>query len=104
MDLIELETELPTLATTRSYYKALIALMADHDVTLEKIGYTKAMLEVLTEGKVDLSKVGNLTFMKMQERCMGLVPYEFKALIVGRETVGEISSYSLLPPEMRARN
>lgn len=84
MDLIDMDREAQGLATTRSYFKALKALLAEHDVELEKVGYTQSMLQALTAGKIDLSRVGDLRFDRIEDRLMGLVPHEFKALVLTR--------------------
>jgi SAM-dependent MidA family methyltransferase len=96
MDVIGLNTDFKALSTTRSYFKCLSALMADHDIALQKIGYTEEMLNTLTAGKLALEQVGELYFERLEERFMGLVPYDFKALIVGKKTVGTRSPSSLL--------
>ncbi len=84
MDLIGMDREAEGLATTRSYFKALKALFAEHGVTLDKVGYTRAMLEEMTAGKLDLDRVGDLRFDRIEDRLMGLVPHEFKALVLTR--------------------
>ncbi len=84
VDLLGLDTDQEGLATTRSYFKALQALFADHGLSLEKIGYTRPMLEQLADGKLDLERVGDLDFRPIIDRLMGLVPHEFKALVLQR--------------------
>jgi SAM-dependent methyltransferase len=80
MDLIEMDRDAEGLATTRSYFRALQALLAEHGVSLEKIGYTRSMFNALVAGKLDLSRIGDLRFDRIEDRLMGLVPHEFKAL------------------------
>lgn len=82
MDLIEMEREAEGLATTRSYFRCLASLLAEHGVELRKIGYTRKMFEELCGDKVDLDNVGELRYDRIEDRLMGLVPHEFKALIL----------------------
>jgi hypothetical protein len=84
IDLFDFDRSLEGLATTRSYFKALKFLLAEHDVELEKIGYTREMFNELLAGKVDIEHLGQLHFDRIEDRLMGLVPHEFKALIVRR--------------------
>jgi hypothetical protein len=72
--------------------------MAEHGVALGKIGYTRSMFEALCDGKVDLKAIGNLKYERLEERLMGLVPYEYKTLIVGKTGIGVRSKTSLLTP------
>lgn len=84
IDLLDFDRDQKGLATTRSHFRALRALAADAGVDLPKIGYTPELLAKTTEGKLDLSKIGELRWDKIEDRLMGLVPHEFKALIVKR--------------------
>ncbi|TNF24737.1 MAG: class I SAM-dependent methyltransferase [Deltaproteobacteria bacterium] len=83
MDLIEMNREMKGLATTRSYFRALTAALADHDIAFEKIGYTKKMFLNLLGEKLRPSKsVGEIDYDNLEDRLMGLVPHEFKALLL----------------------
>ena len=82
MDLLDLERRLEGLATTRSHFRALRALFADAGVDLPKLGYTRELLAERVAGKLDLAEVGELRWDKIEDRLMGLVPHEFKALLV----------------------
>lgn len=81
IDLLDVDRSLQGLATTRSYFRALTAMLAEHGVELEKIGYTRRMFHDLVAGAVDLTRVGELHFDRLEDRLMGLVPHEFKALL-----------------------
>ena len=70
------------LATTRSHFRALRALAASAGVDLPKLGYTRELLAARCAGKLDLAQVGELRWDKIEDRLMGLVPHEFKALVV----------------------
>ena len=84
MDLIEMRRELEGLQTTRSYFRALKALLAERGVTLEKIGYTREMFTELIGDKVAPGDVGEIAFDHIEDRLMGLVPHEFKAILLRR--------------------
>lgn len=80
MDLIELDRDAQGLATTRSHFRALAALCADAGVALPKVGYTRELLAATAFGKLDLDTVGELRWDRIEDRLMGLVPHEFKAV------------------------
>jgi SAM-dependent methyltransferase len=84
IDLIDLDRNEKGLATTRSHFRALRSLCADAGVDLAKIGYTRALLEHAVAGKLDLSQIGDLRWDRIEDRLMGLVPHEFKALVAKR--------------------
>ncbi len=81
MDLIDMARDQEGLATTRSHFRALRALAADAGVELPKLGYTRELLTARCAGKLDLAQVGELRWDKIEDRLMGLVPHEFKALV-----------------------
>ena len=81
MDLIDMARDQEGLATTRSHFRALRALAADAGVELPKLGYTRELLAARVDGKLDLAEVGELRWEKIEDRLMGLVPHEFKALV-----------------------
>ena len=82
IDLLDFDREAKGLATTRSHFRALRAMLAEAGVTLEKIGYTPALLDEALAGKVGAAEIGELRWDKIEDRLMGLVPHEFKALIL----------------------
>lgn len=84
IDLLDFDREQKGLATTRSHFRALRALASDVGLDLPKIGYTPALLAHTVGDKLDLATVGELRWDKIEDRLMGLVPHEFKALIVSR--------------------
>jgi SAM-dependent methyltransferase len=85
MDLIEMERDVEGLRTTRSYFRALKGLLERHGVTLDKIGYTREMFDALLAGRCE-AEIGDITFDRIEDRLMGLVPHEFKALILRQPT------------------
>jgi SAM-dependent methyltransferase len=84
IDLLDFERDERGLVTTRSQFRALRSLCADAGVDLAKIGYTPALLDHAVAGKLDLTTVGDLRFDRIEDRLMGLVPHEFKALVASR--------------------
>lgn len=81
IDLLDFDRDLQGMATTRSYFRALTAMLSELGVELDKIGYTRDMLDELLRGKVDPTRIGTLHFDRIEDRLMGLVPHEFKALL-----------------------
>jgi SAM-dependent methyltransferase len=84
IDLLDFDRTQRGLATTRSQFRALRALAADAGVELAKIGYTPELLAEAVGDKLDLATVGDLRWDKIEDRLMGLVPHEFRALVVAR--------------------
>jgi SAM-dependent MidA family methyltransferase len=84
IDLLDFDRTLLGLATTRSQFRALRALATDAGIDLAKIGYTPDLLAQAVGDKLDLTQVGELRWDKIEDRLMGLVPHEFKALICER--------------------
>jgi len=84
IDLLDFDRDQQGLATTRSHFRALRALAAAHDVELPKLGYTPALLAETVAGKIDLTSIGELRWDRVEDRLMGLVPHEFKAMIARR--------------------
>src|ERR1041384_7826152 len=84
IDLLDFDRSLQGLATTRSHFRALRALAGNAGVELAKIGYTPDLLARACGDKLDLAQIGELRWDKIEDRLMGLVPHEFKALICTR--------------------
>jgi SAM-dependent methyltransferase len=84
IDVVDMDRTQKGLATTRSQFRALRALVADAGIDLPKIGFTPELLEHTVAGKLDLTTVGDLRWDKIEDRLMGLVPHEFKALLIRR--------------------
>jgi hypothetical protein len=81
IDLLDLDRTQQGLATARSHFRALRALCADRGIDLPKIGYTPELLDAAFAGKLARDSVGELRWDKIEDRLMGLVPHEFKALV-----------------------
>jgi hypothetical protein len=84
IDFFDCDRTLLGLATTRSHFRALRALAADAGIELAKIGYTPELLSQTVGDKLDLATIGELRWDKIEDRLMGLVPHEFKALVLKR--------------------
>ena len=84
IDLLDFDRDLKGLATTRSQFRALRALAGDAGVDLAKIGYTPELLALAVGDKLDLASIGELRWDRIEDRLMGLVPHEFKALLARR--------------------
>ena len=84
IDLLDFDRDQRGLATTRSQFRALRSLAEDGGVDLPKIGYTRELLENTVANKLDLAQLGDLRFDRIEDRLMGLVPHEFKALIISK--------------------
>lgn len=82
IDFIDLDRSEMGLVTTRSQFRALRALAADAGIDLPKLGFTRALFEQALAPTLSLAEIGDLRFEKIEDRLMGLVPHEFKALIV----------------------
>ncbi len=85
IDLLDFVREEQGLATTRSHFRALRALAADAGIDLPKIGYTPKLFADAIGTKLDLEQVGELRWDRIEDRLMGLVPHEFKALLARRK-------------------
>ena len=90
VDWMFVKRDLPALATTQTYFRTLAAALAEYGITMEKIGYSQQMLRELLGDALTLNQVHVLDFRPIAERCMGLVPHDFKALVLtkpGAETM-----------------
>jgi SAM-dependent methyltransferase len=84
IDLLDFDRAQRGLATTRSQFRALVALCGDAGVELAKIGYTPELLAEKLGGALDVASIGDLRWDRIEDRLMGLVPHEFKALVARR--------------------
>jgi SAM-dependent methyltransferase len=84
IDLLDFDRTLEGMATTRSYFRALGVLLGEYGIDLPKLGYTREMFDELIAGKLGDDRIGELYFDRIEDRLMGLVPHEFKALILKR--------------------
>lgn len=81
IDLLDFERTLKGLATTRSHFRALRAMVKTVGVDLPKLGYTPELLDAALGDKLDAATIGVLRWDRIEDRLMGLVPHEFKAVL-----------------------
>jgi SAM-dependent methyltransferase len=81
IDLLEFDRNQQGLATTRSHFRALAAMIESAGGALPKIGYTRALLSETLGPDLALDHIGEIRFDRIEDRLMGLVPHEFKALL-----------------------
>jgi hypothetical protein len=84
IDLLDFDRDQKGLATTRSHFRALRALAATAGLDLPKLGYTPELLAQIVGDKLTLAQIGELRWDRIEDRLMGLVPHEFKALLIQR--------------------
>lgn len=81
-DLIGLDRDAMTLASTRTWFASLRALFASVGLDLDKRAWTREALTRLAGDRLDLDEISGLRYHPVDERCMGLSPHEFKALLL----------------------
>lgn len=84
IDLLDFDRDQKGLATTRSHFRALHALAASVGLELPKLGYTPELLASTVGTKLEIARIGELRWDRVEDRLMGLVPHEFKALLLRR--------------------
>ncbi|GIW71697.1 MAG: hypothetical protein KatS3mg102_1239 [Planctomycetota bacterium] len=86
-DIIEflgMRTQVPVLATTRSHFLCLRALLQRRGVSLQKLAYSREQFEALCRERIDPGEIEGLRFLPAGERVLGLRPREFQVLILRR--------------------
>jgi len=81
-DLIKLDREAYTLVTTRTWFASMRAMLLSFGINFDKVAYSRDMFEELLGDALNLSDIGDVRFKIVDERCMGLAPHEFKALML----------------------
>ncbi len=82
IDFLEFQRDEMTLGATRSSFVGLQQLFAEHGLALDKRAYTPATLKALVGDRLRLDEVFPLPFEPVENRCMGLVPFQFKVLVL----------------------
>ena len=83
LDYLDFDRKLKVLSTTRGHFNALRALCAELDIKLDKVAWTVEMLaETFGKQRGLLKQIGGLQFRDLERRCMGLLPTDFKCLIL----------------------
>ncbi len=70
------------LATTRSWFAAFRAMLAGFGVEIDKVAWTDRMLVEAMGEAVSMAHIGEVRFEAADQRCMGLLPHEFRALLL----------------------
>ena len=84
MEELNLERDIKMFATTRSQFKALRQMLADHDVALDRKPYTQEEFEALLK-KAGRSNVVEVNYESAEDRISGLVPHAYKMLRIYKE-------------------
>ncbi|MBQ8038122.1 MAG: class I SAM-dependent methyltransferase [Proteobacteria bacterium] len=84
MEELDLQRDIKMFATTRSQFKTLRQLLADHDVALERKPYTQPEFEELLK-KAGRTSVVEVNYEPAEDRISGLVPHAYKMLRIYKE-------------------
>jgi SAM-dependent methyltransferase len=82
MELLGMDGAVRVLATTRSYFVCLQALLQRRGVNLQKLAYTKEQFAELCGNRLDPGDLEGVRFYPVSERTLGLRPREFKVLVL----------------------
>lgn len=86
MEELNIDRDLPMFATTRSHFKAMRQLLADHGVSLERRPYTQDEFNALLQSAPKtIGNVVEINFEPAEERIAGLVPHAYKMLRIYKE-------------------
>ncbi len=82
MTFLGMRPNVRVLATTRTYFECLRALLERRGVSLQKIAYAEDDFRRLVEGRLDADALRGLVFKPVGERALGLHPPEFQVAIL----------------------
>jgi SAM-dependent methyltransferase len=82
MDFLALRGDVRVLATTRTFFECLRALLARRGVSLQKIAYTERAFRDLVEPRLAGGRLEGPVFKPVRERALGLHPPEFLVAIL----------------------
>ncbi len=82
LDLLGFDPDVMVLSSTRTWFRNLVHLAAAHGIALSKIAWTPDMLHQACGKRLDIRRIEYLTWRPVGERVMGLVPREFKAMVL----------------------
>jgi SAM-dependent methyltransferase len=82
MDLIGLKGDVRVLATTKSFFEALRALLGRRGISLQKLAYTEQAFKDLVGERIEPRRLHGLSFKPIKERALGLHPPEFLAAVL----------------------
>ena len=86
VDMLGFETDTMVLSSTRTWFRNLAHLAAVHGVHLDKIAWTPELFNQACGDRIDIRRIEYLTWQPVGERVMGLVPREFKAMLLRKAT------------------
>ena len=84
MEELELKRDLKMFATTRSQFKAIRQMLADHDTLLERKPYTEAEFKSLLSS-AGIKDAVEINYEPAEDRISGLVPHAYKMLRIFKE-------------------
>lgn len=84
MEDIDIDRELKMFATTRSQFKAMRAMLAEHGVALEHRPYSEDEFRAIL-AKAGRTSVNEINFEPAEDRISGLVPHAYKLLHIFKE-------------------
>ena len=84
MEELDLKRELKMFATTRSQFKAIRQMLADHGASLERKPYTESEFKSLLES-AGIKDAVEINYEPAEDRISGLVPHAYKMLRIFKE-------------------
>ncbi len=82
MELAGMRGDIRVLATTRSYFECLRALLERRGIALQKLAYTEQQFADLCGERLDPKALHGITFRPTRDRALGLHPPEFLVAIL----------------------
>ena len=82
MDFLAMRGDVRVLATTRTFFECLRALLARRGVSLQKVAYGERQFRDLVEPRLGGGALEGLVFKPVRERALGLHPPEFHVAIL----------------------
>ncbi|RME73671.1 MAG: hypothetical protein D6776_06625 [Planctomycetota bacterium] len=88
MEFLQFDPSVRVLATTRTHFVCLQALLQRRGVNLQKLAYTREAFEALCGRRIRAEQIEGLRFTPVGERALGLRPAEFKVLVLRKPRGG----------------
>lgn len=82
MEFLALRGDVRVLATTRTFFECLRALLDRRGISLQKLAYTEDQFRELLGGRIDAGALRGPVFKPVRERALGLHPPEFQVAIL----------------------
>lgn len=86
VDMLGFNPDVMVLSSTRTWFRNLIHLASAYGVSLDKIAWTPVLLAQACGDRLDIRRVEYLTWQPVGERVMGLLPREFKAMLLRKKS------------------